>query len=1116
MPRTAPPLLRTAPVLAVLVCHDGEPWLPQVLSALRNLSVRPRHVLAVDTGSVDGTADLLAEAAEGERGTRLLDGVLTLPRETGFGAAVYAAVDHAVDRWGDPGSWVWLLHDDCAPEADALVAMLTATEMSPSVGVVGPLVLDWTDPRLVVEAGLATDASGHRQTGIGPAELDWGRFHTDDGDRAGTIGRFEQSTEVLAVGTAGALIRRDVWEELGGFDPAMPLAGEDIDFGWRANEAGHLVLCVPGARVRHARAASRGKRTVDALPASLRGKQSGTRLAAAERAHGLRTFLVNCAPLSFVLGLPRLAALTLLRALGFTFLRRFDRARAEWAALGSLVGGRARLLAARRERRRTRRVGRGARGLLVGRISRLRNAFRNAIAYLVRRRIQADMSLGRLPTGAGQLAVWATTTEPGRRRPVGPETLPAGAIARRDAGRVGLRQPARTVVVPVDTAAPRPRPRPGPGGRDAAPDLVLVDMGAGRVLRELALAPPVLLVAALTLLALGIHSARLGLDPAGGRLLPLGGLADTWREYLAAWHPVHGGTATPAPAALAVVGLLGAVLGGPPAAVALLILSQLPLAGLSAYFSTRRAPVHRPVRAVVAAGYALLPAATAGAAQGRLDAVVAHVLIPPVLAGVVAVLWPPARGNAPTSWLSTAAATALGLAVLGAFSPLGHLMVLAVALVGFVLVPGRPGDGRRRLIALATVVLAPLAVLLPWPAAVLTHPGVVLHGIGAAVPEQPVPGAGLIALYPGGPGAVPWLGVLFVLAGAVAVLIRPRAVLPGLGVVALAALAVGALLVVPAAHPTGGPAQHAWPGVPLLFAGCGLLWAVLAACQPGPVRRIPDRTVALASVIGIGALAAGALWGGREGPLRMTGGPALSTTVAEEAARAGSGVLFLADGRARLVAGRSPRFGDDDLAPTGGASTRLASWGKALRSGSEVDVRATLAALAASGVRHLVLPDRPTADRIRVAAGRGAIDSSPTPDGRPVLRVLLPNAPAVLLSAEQATRARSGGTPPAEPGARGVVVVEQIPSDVAVRTSDGPKGRLLVLAAAQEPGWRAEIDGKPVELATAWGHQVAVPVPAGSAEIRVDPPAPLRPLLLLVQLAATLFLVITAVPARRR
>src|SRR5919197_1100333 len=117
-----PPQPRTAPMLAVVVCHDGEAWLPFALSALRRSTIRPRHVLAVDTGSTDHTPELLAEAAdpegvvEGDDGRPILDGVLTVDAGTGFGEAVNQAVEHAVERWGDPGAWVWLLHDDSAPE----------------------------------------------------------------------------------------------------------------------------------------------------------------------------------------------------------------------------------------------------------------------------------------------------------------------------------------------------------------------------------------------------------------------------------------------------------------------------------------------------------------------------------------------------------------------------------------------------------------------------------------------------------------------------------------------------------------------------------------------------------------------------------------------------------------------------------------------------------------------------------------------------------------------------------------------------------------------------------------------------------------------------------------
>src|SRR5579884_2648691 len=75
-------------VTAVLVCHDGERWLPEVLRSLARQRRPPDRVVAVDTGSVDGSARLLT-AALGE------EAVVSAGRDTPFGASVSLALAHA-------------------------------------------------------------------------------------------------------------------------------------------------------------------------------------------------------------------------------------------------------------------------------------------------------------------------------------------------------------------------------------------------------------------------------------------------------------------------------------------------------------------------------------------------------------------------------------------------------------------------------------------------------------------------------------------------------------------------------------------------------------------------------------------------------------------------------------------------------------------------------------------------------------------------------------------------------------------------------------------------------------------------------------------------------------
>ncbi len=630
----------------------------------------------------------------------------------------------------------------------------------------------------------------------------------------------------------------------------------------------------------------------------------------------------------------------------------------------------------------------------------------------------------------------------------------------------------------------------------------------------------------MTVLAVLVNRHRLGLDLAGGRLLPLESLGQTWSSYLASWHPVGGGSAAPPPAALAVLGMLGLPVGSPAAAVSLLLLAALPLAALSAYWATRAVPVSRKRRALAAAGYALLPPAIAGLAQGRLDVVMVYLLLPLVLAGAVSVLH---GGTARRSagWLSTAAATALGVAVIGAFAPLLHLLVLAMMLIGFVVAPAARITTLRRTFGLFAVVLLPLGLLMPWPAVVIQRPTVLVHGVGAVVAEQAPSWLQLLTLDPGGAGALPWAGAVVVLAAAIALVLRPsRTMLPGLGLVLLGAAAAALLVRLPIRPLIGGDPRPGFTGAALLLAGCGLLWIVLRAAgtaEPAwwaaagtrwrqALSTTPWVGLAVLSVLAVVVGAGGPLTAGAPGGL-----PTLAPSLAAELARSETSVLVVGPPGepVRLTRSRTARFGDDDIAPLRATGTRLERVAAALRAGQPGETPAAIADVAATGVQFVVLPTVAQGERALAAAGALARPAPPTTDGRPVLRVVRPVPGAELLGPALATQARTGAAPPIAPGVSGVLAPAQ-PPQVAVRVAVGAEGRLLVVAANDEPGWQASVDGRPVSVVRGWGHQVAIPVRGNSAEVRVVRSEVTRTTLLLIEAALLLLVAGTALPSRRR
>jgi hypothetical protein len=264
-------------------------------------------------------------------------------------------------------------------------------------------------------------------------------------------------------------------------------------------------------------------------------------------------------------------------------------------------------------------------------------------------------------------------------------------------------------------------------------------------------------------------------------------------------------------------------------------------------------------------------------------------------------------------------------------------------------------------------------------------------------------------------------------------------------------------------------------------------------------------------------LSASDLARGRGGPLHAGDGTRLAAPQRADLARTHRGVLVMKSDAApvRMVASRSPAFGDGALVPQPGEVERLAGWDTDLRASDRRVVQQTLGQAAAAGVLYVVFPDEPTAQRARHLAGDLVSAAPPTADGRPVLRLRIAGGPVELISPELAHRAITGGTPPTSRGGRAITPVDSAPPDVGARVSEGSRGRLLVVSAEYEPGWHASVGGKPARLTTAWGHLVSVAVPEGGADIRITDPNTLRSVLLVVEGAALLFTLLAAVPTRR-
>lgn len=317
-------------VTALLVVHDGVTWLPEVVASIASQRRTADQILAIDTGSEDSSAKLL-------KGARIP--TITLDRTTSFGAALNYGLSQLPPAIEGVEEWLWILHDDCALEPGALEELLLGVSERPNIVMAGPKLLGWHDRTHLLEVGISIATNGSRWTGLEPNEY-------DQGQRDGVH-------EVLAVSTAGALIRRDVFEELGGFDSNLELFRDDVDFGWRVHAAGYSALVVTGAVGYHAQAAASERRTIDIEGAPLH------RPLLLDRRNAAYVLLANSSWWKLPLLSLQLLSGALIRSLAFLFAKLPGYAGDEILAIASLLLHPGELIGARKARKETRLVSSG-------------------------------------------------------------------------------------------------------------------------------------------------------------------------------------------------------------------------------------------------------------------------------------------------------------------------------------------------------------------------------------------------------------------------------------------------------------------------------------------------------------------------------------------------------------------------------------------------------------------------------------------------------------------------------------------------------------------------------------------------------------------------------------
>ena len=204
--------LPETPLVSIIVCsYNGAKTLAACLESLGKLNYPSYEIILVDDGSTDNTAQIAAEFPNVQYIHQENHG-LSIARNTGAAAAkgdVFAYTD-----------------SDCMADADWLYYLIGTLVSGDYAGVGGPNVSpparNWIQACVAAAPGgpshvLLTDTIAEHVPGCNMAWYRW------------------------------------AFESVGGFDPEYHKAGDDVDFCWRVQQAGHDVAFSPTAIVWHYR-----------------------------------------------------------------------------------------------------------------------------------------------------------------------------------------------------------------------------------------------------------------------------------------------------------------------------------------------------------------------------------------------------------------------------------------------------------------------------------------------------------------------------------------------------------------------------------------------------------------------------------------------------------------------------------------------------------------------------------------------------------------------------------------------------------------------------------------------------------------------------------------------
>ncbi len=217
-------------VYAIVLNWNNYEDTKECIKSLKESIYNNLKIVLVDNNSQDGSVDQLEQEYINDKTTH----IICNKQNYGFARGINVGIKYALHNNAD---FAFLLNNDAIVDKDCISNLVTTVSSDDRIAAAAPLIYYYNSKDVIWQ---------------GRTYFSFLRTGTQSPDKSKLIKNYPKELhEVNFVGGCAVIIRCQIFEKSGLFDPVFFFYGEDVDFSLRVRHIGYKLIIVPSAKAWH-------------------------------------------------------------------------------------------------------------------------------------------------------------------------------------------------------------------------------------------------------------------------------------------------------------------------------------------------------------------------------------------------------------------------------------------------------------------------------------------------------------------------------------------------------------------------------------------------------------------------------------------------------------------------------------------------------------------------------------------------------------------------------------------------------------------------------------------------------------------------------------------------